>query len=145
MTDYPLSTDFVHGPHRLYQQVNRNEPMGLYLPVGTNHTFSAGHILRLEGMGRLTVPTSETMAVEVDETRAELLVAKAAVHLFTTLANTDPGSRADHLMDAATWQAKYNGLLDRGGIRMWPLSAHNRYLWSASLETHTLTLRRGRG
>ena len=51
-------------------------------------------------MGRLTAPTSSA-SVELDESRAELLVAQAAVHMFQTLSNTDSGNKTEHLTNAS--------------------------------------------
>ena len=93
-------------------------------------------------MGRLTAPTSSA-SVELDESRAELLIAQAAVHMFQTLANTDSGNAVSHLNNSALWLQRVGLLLGQPGIRMRPMSAHERNGWNVDESGETRKLRVG--
>ena len=139
VSEYDLPSTVVRGPHKVYMQDQVQEPNGHYTPLGFP---VSGRILRIEHMGRLTAPTSSA-SVELDESRAELLVAQAAVHMFQTLANTDSGNRTDHLTNASVWQERTANLLTQAGMRMTPMSAHERNGWSTDEAGETRKLRVG--
>ena len=139
VSEYDLPSTVVRGPHKVYMQDQVQEPNGHYTPLARP---VSGRILRIEHMGRLTAPTSSA-SVELDESRAELLVAQAAVHMFQTLANTDSGNRTDHLTNASVWQERTANLLTQAGMRMTPMSAHERNGWSTDEAGETRKLRVG--
>ena len=139
VSEYDLPSTVVRGPHKVYMQDQVQEPNGHYTPLGFP---VSGRILRIEHMGRLTAPTSSA-SVELDESRAELLVAQAAVHMFQTLANTDSGNRTEHLTNASVWQERTANLLTQAGMRMTPMSAHERNGWSTDEAGETRKLRVG--
>ena len=93
-------------------------------------------------MGRLTAPTSSA-SVELDESRAELLVAQAAVHMFQTLSNTDSGNKTEHLTNASLWQERTANMLNQPGMRMVSMSAHERLGWNIDESEETRKLRIG--
>jgi hypothetical protein len=115
------------------------EPNGHYTPLGVP---TSGRILRIEHMGRLTAPTASA-SVELDESRTELLIAQAAVHMFQTLSNTDSGNKSDHLASAGTWQVQSANLLNKPGVRMVAMSAHERKGWNIDESGETRKLRIG--
>ena len=139
VSEYDLPSTVVRGPHKVYMQDQVQEPNGHYTPLARP---VSGRILRIEHMGRLTAPTSSA-SVELDESRAELLVAQAAVHMFQTLANTDSGNRTEHLTNASVWQERTANLLTQAGMRMTPMSAHERNGWSTDEAGETRKLRVG--
>ena len=139
VSEYDLPSTVVRGPHKVYMQDQVQEPNGHYTPLARP---VSGRILRIEHMGRLTAPTSSA-SVELDESRAELLVAQAAVHMFQTLANTDSGNRTDHLTNASVWQERPANLLTQAGMRMNPMSSHERNGWSTDEAGETRKLRVG--
>ena len=139
VSEYDLGSTVIRGPHKVYMQDQVQEPNGHYTPLGFP---VSGRILRVEHMGRLTAPTSSA-SVELDESRTELLIAQAAVHMFQTLANTDSGNRTDHLTNASVWQERTASLLSQAGMRMTPMSAHERNGWSIDESGETRKLRVG--
>ena len=139
VSEYDLPSTVIRGPHKVYMQDQVQEPTGHYTPLGLP---VSGRILRIEHMGRLTAPTSSA-SVELDESRAELLIAQAAVHMFQTLSNTDSGNKSDHLASAGTWQVQVANLLNRPGVRMVSMSAHERLGWNIDESGETRKLRIG--
>jgi hypothetical protein len=139
VSEYDLPSTVIRGPHKVYMQDQVQEPNGHYTPLGFP---VSGRILRVEHMGRLTAPTSSA-SVELDESRAELLIAQAAVHMFQTLSNTDSGNAVSHLNNSALWLQRVGLLLGQPGIRMRPMSAHERNGWNVDESGETRKLRVG--
>ena len=139
VSEYDLPSTVVRGPHKVYMQDQVQEPNGHYTPLGFP---VSGRILRIEHMGRLTAPTSSA-SVELDESRAELLVAQAAVHMFQTLSNTDSGNKTEHLTNASLWQERTANMLNQPGMRMVSMSAHERLGWNIDESGETRKLRIG--
>ena len=139
VSEYDLPSTVIRGPHKVYMQDQVQEPTGHYTPLGFP---VSGRILRVEHMGRLTAPTSSA-SVELDESRAELLIAQAAVHMFQTLSNTDSGNAVSHLNNSALWLQRVGLLLGQPGIRMRPMSAHERNGWNVDESGETRKLRVG--
>ena len=139
VSEYDLPSTVVRGPHKVYMQDQVQEPNGHYTPLARP---VSGRILRIEHMGRLTAPTSSA-SVELDESRAELLVAQAAVHMFQTLSNTDSGNKTEHLTNASLWQERTANMLNQPGMRMVSMSAHERLGWNIDESGETRKLRIG--
>ena len=139
VSEYDLGSTVIRGPHKVYMQDQVQEPNGHYTPLARP---VSGRILRIEHMGRLTAPTSSA-SVELDESRAELLVAQAAVHMFQTLSNTDSGNKTEHLTNASLWQERTANMLNQPGMRMGPMSAHERTEWNVDPDGETRKLRIG--
>lgn len=132
ITDYTLPTSIIGGPYSMLYQVYEDKPTGTmeeapYRPYVAG--VASGRILRLEGIGRLTVPTTDAGTVEVDENRAELIVAQAAVYLFQNPANTNvsPEERRQLVKD---WQERVAVLKESPGIAMHLQAADERRYWS---------------
>ena len=118
LTRYTMPTTFTTWPSQVLQQRYLSEPDGLYVAVNGDNPAAPGHILRLYGQGRFTVPTTDSATIELDESRAELIIAKAAVALFRKLATEDIVNRDMHIEDARTWSNRVNELVRQPGIRM---------------------------
>lgn len=119
---YTIPTSIINGPHKLHQQANSSNPAGNFLPIPTNGAPTPGRILRLEGMGQLSVPTTASGTTEVDGPRVDLIVAKALELLYTTLAWQEDG--ADYLFAMADKaRAEQARLMRQNGVRMMPLAA----------------------
>jgi hypothetical protein len=100
-------------------------------------------LLRLEGKGRLTVPTVETSTVEVDEAQAGLIVAKAAELLFIREFNMTGYAMFERLR--GYWAEQYAQRAVTPGIRMATLPADPWPDWggaglTADSSGHYLTL-----
>jgi hypothetical protein len=103
VAEYTLPTIlYPGGVHRVLQQTDESEPRGVYAPLRVGSS-RAGRILRLEGIGRLSVPTTDAGTTEVDEIEGELIVAEAAMHMYRVLANTERENRAEYLQESDTW------------------------------------------
>lgn len=118
VTKYTLPTSFVTGPAAVLQQMNIDNPNGKYLPLTRDNRAMAGHILRIEGKGRLTVPTADSDTVEVDVTQADYLVALAAEALFRNLKNSASGGERDKFEEErAYWASQAQVRMGRPGTR----------------------------
>ena len=135
---YNMPSTVIRGPHKVSIQSHQSEPNGDYVPLSTPQS---GRILRIEHMGTLTAPTTAA-AIEIDESRGELLVAQAAAHMFHTLSMTDAGNGISHMQNAGVWQGRADRMLAQPGMRMKGMSAHERKSWRVveSGETRKLAL-----
>jgi hypothetical protein len=113
VTRYAIPETIELGPHSVSQQYDAANPNGAYHRIGGRNQLIEGRTLRLEGMGRLTVPSTMNATVEVDETRAELIATAAAIRLV----DPDDRDRKGDLID------EHNSLIGRPGIMMTSMSA----------------------
>lgn len=134
--DLPASL-YPFGPHRLYQQAFEDKPEGLYVPLAYP---IAGRVLRLEGMGRLSVPTADTATTELDESQAEVLIAEAATHLYRTLINYDAANREIHAANLKIWDEESTRRKANPQRRMGGMSAHARDTWRVVDNSGTRSL-----
>lgn len=140
INDYTMPTAFYPiGPSRVFQQADMLQPKGLYLPISGRSRFISGRVLRLEGDGRLTIPSVEADTVELDETQLELVVALAARNLFRALQGEEPGNKDEHRESMAYWQGEFESLVPSG--RMMHLSAHEHDFWSSGVTASDNTRR----
>ncbi len=125
LSRYPMSNDFApSGPHQVWQQRYEDSPEG---PYEVLQRGISGRLLRLEGMGPLTVPEEDGGTTEVDDIEGQLVVAEAAYHLYRRLAAEEPGSREQHLGDSRWWQNEASNL--RNALGRPGMSAHSRDWW----------------
>jgi hypothetical protein len=116
ISQYTLPTTFVTAPHRVSVQRDLNYPSGHYEPlVGAPQP---GHILRMEGRGRLSVPTTTEGTTEVGESEAELIVAMAARRLFDRMSRIDQTKGGAYKLESNNWAKEVNRLRRTPGIRM---------------------------
>lgn len=129
---YQVPSSIVHGPHRVTMQSNDSNIHGVYLPVGSG-TLAQGRILRMEGMGRLSEPstgTGLTGTVEVDGARANLIAAQAKVELGRMLnSRTRTRNYDDWITDG---EREVDMLKATPGVRMRPMSAQFPRAWGTS-------------
>jgi hypothetical protein len=90
------------------QQYQPNQPNGIYYPIARNFQPMQGRAIRVEGMGRLSTPSTMAGTVEIDQSRAELIATVAALYLV----HTDDNVRHDRLLQ------ERNELIRQPGIRM---------------------------
>lgn len=117
---YTVPTKFRSGPHFVSVQYDEKRPEGPYYPM--NGRPYTGRRLRLEGMGILSQPATDSATTEVDEDHVQLIVAEAA-RLFWL-------SRGDE--DAQTEINKWTGISYelRGEVGMRSLPAETNTWWS---------------
>ena len=109
---YTVPTTIALGPHRISMQQYEDQ-VQTFVRIGVNRQPIEGRLLRVEGMGRLTVPSTMNATVEVDETRAELIATAAAIRLV----DSDDRDRKGDLIE------EYNNLIGRPGVMMTSMSA----------------------
>jgi hypothetical protein len=124
---YTLPTTIINGPQRVSEQVNPNDANAPYYPLPPYSRPRTGRRLRLEGMGLLTRPTTETGTTEVDGARVNLIVAYAAHFLFRMQATKASGSDRDYYNEEAQrWFDEAETLRLSPGIAMRSMSAEKR-------------------
>ena len=123
LVKHTIPAAIVQGPHRVSMQRSALNPAdGPYDPIGFDEAPIAGRILRMEGMGYLTRPSSSTATTEIDGARVDLIVARAAEFLYTTIHNQLEGEGNFKAL-ADQWRDERLALELRPGLRMTPLSA----------------------
>jgi hypothetical protein len=138
---YTIPSSFVNVPTRVLQMANDYEPDGDYLPITGHNRAVRGRLMRLEGKGRLTVPSAESSTVEVDEPQAETIVARAAQILFRRLANSQPSNHDRHLDRAKEFEQQYRELAGTPGNRSMPMTADAWPNWGGAGITEDSTAR----
>jgi hypothetical protein len=109
---YTIATSIVRGPHYVYQQLDRHNPLGTYVPVIRGTGPETGRILRLEGKGVLTRPSSDTATVEVGEPYVNVIIAYAAMfYNRVLLAQASQQQRARYAEDMQMWGQEASSLV----------------------------------
>ena len=119
-----VTTSIVRGPMHILQQYNEAMVDGAYYPLLPGEAPTRGRILRLEGMGLLSRPSSESGTTEIGAPQLNLVTAYAAMILFQTLMMRSASEqRQNHTENIRYWQAEIQRLSMQPGIRMRPLGA----------------------
>lgn len=131
--NYTIPTTIIHGPHFVSQQYNENNPTDPYYPLRKGGRPTQGRLLRLEGMGLLSRPTTETGTTEVAEPKVSLIVAQAAMWLNRSLAsmpNASSAQRKGYQDDMVMWGEEVSRLLGQPGVRMVPMGTKmSKNIW----------------
>jgi len=114
---YTIPSAIINGPNYIDQQMEELDPDGAYAPL---RFPTEGRILQMHGMGRLSTPTTDAGTTEVDGTRVDLIVAKAAEILFGGMVKGDPGEERH---DPAYWRGVRRELETQPGVRMAPMGS----------------------
>ena len=94
---YTLPTTMIEGPYRVLQQYNEALPEGPYYPIPAGASPTEGRILRLEGKGVLSRPSSESGTAEIGEPHLTLFSAMAALQLVKILGEQSASEQIDAL------------------------------------------------
>ena len=109
---YTLPTSITFGPHYVTQQADRYNPDGPYHPIGRDGTPTKGRILRLEGLGMLSRPTTDAGTVEVGEPHISIINAYALMFFNRLLlANSAQQQRDRFSQDMVMWGKEANSLI----------------------------------
>ena len=109
---YTLPTSITFGPHYVTQQADRYDPNGPYYPIGQNGIPTKGRILRVEGLGMLSRPTTDLGTVEVGEPHISIINAYALMFLNRLmLANSAQKQRDRFAQDMEMWGQEANSLI----------------------------------
>lgn len=93
--EYTLPSSIITGPHRVTQQADEDDVDGPYYQIPDGGSPSTGRILRVEGYGVLSRPTTNTGTTEVGEPQVRLIVAYAEMLLWRLMASPARSSRQD--------------------------------------------------
>lgn len=93
--EYTLPSSIITGPHRVTQQADEDDVDGPYYQIPDNWKPATGRILRVEGYGVLSRPTTNTGTVEVGEPQVRLIVAYAEMLMWRLMASPARSSRQD--------------------------------------------------
>lgn len=93
--EYTLPSSIITGPHRVLQQADEDDVDGPYYPLPDGGSPTTGRILRIQGYGALSRPTTNTGTTEVGEPQVRLIVSYAAMLLWRLMASPARSSRQD--------------------------------------------------
>jgi hypothetical protein len=109
---YTIPSSMVTGPNYISQQLDRFNPSGTYVPVIRGTGPETGRILRLEGKGVLTRPSSDTATIEAGEPYTNIITAYAAMfYNRIMLAQASQQQRARYSEDMAMWGREAQSLI----------------------------------
>lgn len=121
---YTMPTTIIRGPHFVSQQYAASNVNGPYYPLSEGASPISDRIIRLEGIGLLSRPTTETGTTEVDGARVDLIVQKAkALLLEKLLFDLPENERAFYEREITRAERRVFELSVRPGVRMLPMSA----------------------
>lgn len=93
--EYTLPTSIITGPHRVTQQADEDDVDGPYYQITDGWKPTTGRLLRVQGYGVLSRPTTNTGTTEVGEPQVRLIVAYAEMLLWRLIASPARSSRQD--------------------------------------------------
>jgi len=109
---YTIPTSFVRGPHYVTQQADRYHPQGTFHPIPQEGTPTSGRILRLEGLGILSRPSSDTATTEIGEPYVSIVTAYAGMYLNRTMmVSSSQQQRQRYDDDMKMWGEEAESLL----------------------------------
>jgi hypothetical protein len=109
---YTVSSSIVRGPYYVSQQLDRHNPTGTYVPIIRGTGPETGRILRLEGKGVLTRPSSDTATVEIGEPHINVITAYAAMfYNRVLLAQASQQQRDRYSEDMQMWGQEASSLV----------------------------------
>ena len=109
---YAIPSSILRGPYYVSQQLDRHNPTGTYVPIIRGTGPEAGRILRLEGKGVLTRPSSDTATVEIGEPYVNVIIAYAAMfYNRILLAQASQQQRNRYSEDMQMWGREANSLV----------------------------------
>ena len=127
---YTMPSTIIGEPHFLTMQYNEDDPKGTFFDVLAWGPIP-GRLLRVEGKGYLSRPTTEAGTTEVDGARVDLIVARAAIHMADILLggtqSADEIRRLEGISDRAA--RNFLTLSQQSGIAMQMPSAQRRRAW----------------
>jgi hypothetical protein len=121
---YTVPTAFIGNPRTVRQQHNVKNVDGPYYPIVAGSVPTQGRLIRLEGMGLLSRPSTESGTTEIGEPRLSLVIYYASSLLNQMLVRgAAEDDRRRYIDDAADDMTKYERLLSRPGMRMAKMGA----------------------
>lgn len=84
---YTLPTSIITGPYKIIQQHDEDDVDGPFYQIIDGHVPIEGRLLRVEGKGVLSQPSTDSATTEVGEPQVRLIVAYAEMLLWRLLAS----------------------------------------------------------
>jgi len=137
--EYTMPTSIITGPHRVSQQLDEDDTDGPFYPFRDGARPTEGRLLRIEGKGLLSRPTTDSGTTEIGEPQIRLVVAYAEMLLWRLLASPARSAKQDRegylqaMGDAAN---KVALLKSQPGMKTPPLGAQ-RHRDSWHVETNS--------
>jgi hypothetical protein len=137
--EYTLPTSIITGPHRVTQQADEDDVDGPYYQIPDNWKPTTGRILRVEGYGVLSRPTTNTGTTEVGEPQVRLIVAYAEMLMWRLMASPARSARQDRqgYVDAGRDAAGKVAVLKAQQGMKTPRMGAQRHRGSWHLETNS--------
>jgi hypothetical protein len=134
---YTVPTSIVEGPTRIHQQYNETLPDGPYYPIPAGASPTQGRILRLEGKGVLSRPSTESGTIEIAEPRLSLFRAMSALKLVEILGEQSASEQITVLdRRIERWERTVSRLSRQPGVRMPPMPVESfRGVWEVSEDS----------
>jgi hypothetical protein len=119
------------------QQYDENMVDGAYYPLLPGESPTRGRILRLDGMGLLSRPSTESGTTEIEEPQLNLVTSYAAMVLFQTLSvRGSHEQQQSALTNVQIYQSEVARLSNQIGIRMRTMgSSRGRNSWHIEEDT----------
>ena len=132
-----VPSSIIRGPMHILQQYDEGMVDGTYYPLLPGEAPTRGRILRLQGMGLLSRPSSESATTEIGEPQLNLVTAYAARVLFQTLMMRSATEQRGNLTENVRyWEMEVQRLSSQIGIRMRSLGAsRGRNSWHIEEDT----------
>jgi hypothetical protein len=132
-----VPASIIRGPMHVLQQYDEDRVDGTYFPLLPGEAPTRGRILRLQGMGILSRPSSEAATTEIGEPQLNLVTAYAARVLFQTLMMRSAMEQRGNLTENVRyWEMEVQRLSSQVGIRMRSLGAsRGRNCWHIEDDT----------
>ena len=109
---YTIPSSMISGPNYISQQLDRLNPSGTYVPVIRGTGPETGRILRLEGKGILTRPSSDIESIEAGEPYVNIITAYAAMfYNRTMLSQASQQQRTRYAEDMQMWGSEASSLV----------------------------------
>ena len=132
-----VPASIVRGPMHVLQQYDEDRVDGAYYPLLPGEAPTRGRILRLDGMGLLSRPTTESGTSELGEPQLSLVTAYAAMVLFQTLMTRGSSEQQTNAaVSAQLYQTEVARTSAQVGIRMRTLGAsRGKNAWHIEEDT----------
>ena len=131
---YTIPSSVLTGPHYVTESGSEKDIDPYYFPIIGVPT--AGRRLRIEGMGLLSRPSSDTSTTEVSAPQSNIIAAYAGMYFFRTQAASNAVDESSRFTDlAAGFSRDAVRMVHQPGLRMPRLGAHkHRDIWHTETD-----------
>ena len=121
---YTVPASLIRGPFQVLQQYAENNVNGPYFALRNGGGPTQGRVLRLTGMGALTLPATDSATTEIGEPQLRLVIAYAKKVLWELLLGRSATLNRQSLVENAQLaKQEVERISKQAGIRMAAMSA----------------------